>query len=97
MVGTSTGGLIAIMLGTLEMTVDECIKNYLDLAPKIFPKEGFISRSKPGKLVRGALGSARFPAEVLEAEVKRLVHEYTSNGENAVFDELPPSKDRSRV
>ncbi|KAH0593772.1 hypothetical protein MHUMG1_08523 [Metarhizium humberi] len=34
--GTSTGGLIAVMLGRLEMTVDEAIDAYKDLSPKIF-------------------------------------------------------------
>jgi len=34
--GTSTGGLIAIMLGRLEMDVDECIAAYSDLAAAVF-------------------------------------------------------------
>jgi patatin-like phospholipase/acyl hydrolase len=34
--GTSTGGLIAIMLGRLRMNVDECIGAYTDLSSKIF-------------------------------------------------------------
>jgi hypothetical protein len=36
--GTSTGGLIAIMLGRLHMTVDECITEYKKLSPDIFTK-----------------------------------------------------------
>ncbi|EWG38305.1 hypothetical protein FVEG_01563 [Fusarium verticillioides 7600] len=35
--GTSTGGLIAIMLGRLEMSVDECIKEYNALMGDVFP------------------------------------------------------------
>ncbi|GIC94699.1 uncharacterized protein Aud_002028 [Aspergillus udagawae] len=34
--GTSTGGLIAIMLGRLEMDVDECISAYIELIRVIF-------------------------------------------------------------
>ncbi|RDW92542.1 hypothetical protein BP5796_01936 [Coleophoma crateriformis] len=34
--GTSTGGLIAIMLGRLEMDVDQCITAYSDLAAVVF-------------------------------------------------------------
>ncbi|GIJ92687.1 hypothetical protein Asppvi_001965 [Aspergillus pseudoviridinutans] len=34
--GTSTGGLIAIMLGRLEMDVDECISAYIELIKVIF-------------------------------------------------------------
>ncbi|GFF61701.1 protein kinase subdomain-containing protein [Aspergillus udagawae] len=34
--GTSTGGLIAIMLGRLEMDVDKCIDAYSELAAAVF-------------------------------------------------------------
>ena len=36
--GTSTGGLIAIMLGRLKMSVDDCIDEYKKLSPRIFTK-----------------------------------------------------------
>ena len=36
--GTSTGGLIAIMLGRLQMTVTECMDEYKSLSTKIFTK-----------------------------------------------------------
>ncbi|SPO02516.1 uncharacterized protein DNG_05189 [Cephalotrichum gorgonifer] len=36
--GTSTGGLIAIMLGRLEMDVDECIAVYNELSSGVFAK-----------------------------------------------------------
>ncbi|KAK4919928.1 hypothetical protein LTR49_012526 [Elasticomyces elasticus] len=41
--GTSTGGLIAIMLGRLEMDVDECIQAYTNMMKGIF------ERSEPAK------------------------------------------------
>ncbi|KAJ5781809.1 uncharacterized protein N7518_010292 [Penicillium psychrosexuale] len=41
--GTSTGGLIANMLGRLGMDVDECIMAYIKLTKIIFDKP-----SKPG-------------------------------------------------
>ncbi|CAI4214250.1 unnamed protein product [Parascedosporium putredinis] len=34
--GTSTGGIIAIMLGRLRMTVNECIRAYRDMAERAF-------------------------------------------------------------
>lgn len=37
--GTSTGGLIAIMLGRLQMTVDECIDAYATLSDRVFEKK----------------------------------------------------------
>ncbi|EFX06438.1 lipid acyl hydrolase [Grosmannia clavigera kw1407] len=36
MIGTSTGGLIAVMLGRLRMGVDDCIKGYWQLSNVIF-------------------------------------------------------------
>jgi Patatin-like phospholipase len=37
--GTSTGGLIAIMLGRLRMTVDDCIDACTLLSDKVFKKK----------------------------------------------------------
>ncbi|EXL47748.1 hypothetical protein FOCG_11897 [Fusarium oxysporum f. sp. radicis-lycopersici 26381] len=37
--GTSTGGLIAIMLGRLQMTVNKYITTYLSLSNKVFKKK----------------------------------------------------------
>ncbi|KAF2018299.1 FabD/lysophospholipase-like protein [Aaosphaeria arxii CBS 175.79] len=50
--GTSTGGLIAIMLGRLEMSVDECIAAYIELSKEIFPKEAIGQTSLWSKLQR---------------------------------------------
>jgi patatin-like phospholipase/acyl hydrolase len=36
--GTSTGGLIAILLGRLGLSVEECIQEYESLAIKVFGK-----------------------------------------------------------
>ncbi|KAM7213422.1 Acyl transferase/acyl hydrolase/lysophospholipase [Rhypophila decipiens] len=36
--GTSTGGLIAIMLGRLEMDVDSCLETYREFIPQVFSK-----------------------------------------------------------
>ena len=36
--GTSTGGLVAIMLGRFRMTVDDVIKEYEELAAKVFER-----------------------------------------------------------
>jgi patatin-like phospholipase/acyl hydrolase len=71
--GTSTGGLIAIMLGTLRMSVDDYIKSYLNFTPKIFPKEGFVSGNPFSKFFKAVSGKARFDATALEEEVKKLV------------------------
>ena len=45
--GTSTGGLIAIMLGKLHMSVADCIQEYNTMAKQLFgkiSKRGWVSR-----------------------------------------------------
>ncbi|KAL3422240.1 kinesin light chain [Phlyctema vagabunda] len=71
--GTSTGGLIAVMLGTLRMDVDSCIKEYLAMAPNIFPIETLISGNKFSKFLKGAKGKARFDSKPMEQAIKNLV------------------------
>ncbi|KAG9647576.1 phospholipase, patatin family protein, partial [Aureobasidium melanogenum] len=57
--GTSTGGLIAIMLGRLEMSVDKCIEAYIDLMKTVFgQKSSRIPFNWKGK-VRAQFDSAR--------------------------------------
>lgn len=38
-VGTSTGGLIAVMLGRLGMTVEECLECYRTVGQNVFGEE----------------------------------------------------------
>jgi predicted acylesterase/phospholipase RssA len=64
--GTSTGGLIAIMLGRLRMTVDECIVAYTSLSNKVFEKKRH--RSKINGQLQG-----RFDAAALEQAVKQIL------------------------
>ncbi|KAJ5970810.1 FabD/lysophospholipase-like protein [Penicillium vulpinum] len=68
--GTSTGGLIAIMLGRLEMDVDECIAAYIKLMKMIFDKP-----SKPGLL--GIFGKIKpvFDAKKLEDAINEVIND----------------------
>ncbi|RKK08777.1 hypothetical protein BFJ65_g16440 [Fusarium oxysporum f. sp. cepae] len=66
--GTSTGGLIAIMLGRLRMTVDECIVAYTSLSNMVFKKKRH--RSKINGQLQG-----RFDATALEQAVKKILVE----------------------
>ncbi|CAE6461074.1 unnamed protein product [Rhizoctonia solani] len=61
--GTGTGGLIAIMLGKLRMTVDEAIEQYLNLSKRIFAKKKWIWKE------------GRYSARNLELAVKNIVGE----------------------
>ena len=95
--GTSTGGLIAIMLGSLRMNVDECIDAYLALAPKIFPKKGFLSDNKLSRLFKAVRGTVRFDATTLEEEVKMLVTRHLKQDPDIVFDKIQSHGKSCRV
>ncbi|TFK24383.1 phospholipase [Coprinopsis marcescibilis] len=81
MAGTSTGGLIAIMLGRLRMTIDQCIAAYTDLAKKIF------SAGVLEKVDNAADTGARYSGEVLAAAIKSVVGQYTQNPDAPMRDD----------
>ena len=69
--GTSTGGLMAIMLGRLRMSVQEAIDAYLDLSKRVFaPKHRH-------NLVAGLLNVAntrgKCDSAALEAAIKEVI------------------------
>ncbi|SPJ72134.1 uncharacterized protein FTOL_01862 [Fusarium torulosum] len=66
--GTSTGGLIAIILGRLRLSIPECKKAYLDLSEKAFTPKNFISRK-----IRVATIRSKFKTEPLEDTIKSLI------------------------
>ena len=66
--GTSTGGLIAVMLGRLRMTVDECITAYTSLSGRVFEKKSHRANIK-GKL------QGRFNAAELERAIKQIIQD----------------------
>ncbi|RYO58845.1 hypothetical protein AA0116_g7222 [Alternaria tenuissima] len=79
--GTSTGGIIAIMLGRLGMTVQQCLEAYKQMAEKAFtPKTNRIARgfSLP------APPRGEFSATSLADAIKDIVKKYTGDAE-AVF------------
>lgn len=64
--GTSAGGLIAVMLGRLEMTVDACINAYSELSSKVLEKKAHRVN------IKGQL-QGRFGAAELEKAIKKIV------------------------
>jgi hypothetical protein len=82
--GTSTGGLIAIMLGKLGMTVEQCIKAYYSLSATIFGKKHLRAR------VTGGLAPAKYSGSRMRDCVRNLIHEHRSN------EDLPMSADENR-
>jgi predicted acylesterase/phospholipase RssA len=88
--GTSTGGLIAIMLGRLRMvrfrikatnnkSIEECITTYIELANKVFNIDNVIA----GTIPTGD-DCCRFDASILETVIKNLVKEKLGD-ENATM------------
>lgn len=67
--GTSTGGLIALMLGKMGMTVDECVKQYEELSKVIFGKKHF-----RGRITHG-LAPARYSGKRMQNCIKKLLRE----------------------
>ncbi|KAF1993615.1 phospholipase [Amniculicola lignicola CBS 123094] len=76
--GTSTGGLIAIMLGRLEMSVDQCIKAYIEMMDSIFdPKD---KKKLPFKMRDGKV-QPRYKTAHMEQAIKQVISNagYTSD------------------
>lgn len=63
--------LIAIMLGRLEMDVDECIVAYSDLAAAVFSKK----LSRVPVTINGKI-KPRFDSAKLEEAINRVVAQY---------------------
>ena len=76
--GTSTGGLIAIMLGRLEMNIDECIDAYVALFDQVFQK-------KWHRVTINGHVQGRFDTEELERSIREIVKQKDKAGENALL------------
>lgn len=83
--GTSTGGIIAIMLGRLRMTVGECIEAYTALSDKVFEKKG--RRFKINGKLQG-----RFNATELEDAVKQILRSHGLSEDALLKDVDAPCK-----
>ncbi|KAH9861686.1 hypothetical protein J1614_011439 [Plenodomus biglobosus] len=79
--GTSTGGIIAIMLGRLEMDVEEYIVIYQALISKIFKGK----ESRTG-LSFGLKIKPKFSSAVLEAEMKNTISNRQGFSEDDLLD-----------
>ncbi|MCJ1434912.1 hypothetical protein MMC27_004282 [Xylographa pallens] len=75
MYGTSTGGLVAIMLGRLELDIDTCIERYIRLSRRIFPKKSSSWLNTTVKWVAAYQGKEWFDSTEYENCVKEVVEE----------------------
>jgi hypothetical protein len=74
--------LIAIMLGRLEMDIDECIKAYIEMSDRIFQKK---------RLLLGWNGDiqGRFDTAELESSIKRMIFEKKGNIDEKMRPDTP--------
>ena len=72
--------LIAIMLGRLQMDVDDCIEAYIHLADRVFKKTG-----PPLNLCCRV--QSRFNTKTLEQEIKSIVRRQTGSENSVLKDE----------
>lgn len=80
---TDSFSLIAIMLGRLEMTVDECINAYIILSEYVFqkPRQPFDWRLKV---------KPRYISKNLEEAIKHIVYHHTGNSEARMMEKTNP-------
>ncbi|KAF5268040.1 hypothetical protein FOXYS1_1072 [Fusarium oxysporum] len=82
--GTSTGGLIAIMLGRLRMDVDTCIEKYGELSSRVFqPKRAGVNFL--GKLKDFAKAEGKYRSARLEQEIKNMVEEVEGDAQSRLL------------
>ena len=70
-IGTSTGGLIAVMLGRLHMTIDECIAKYEQVGVEVFGKKP--PGGNFGKMLKGLRSSPFYDIGILQEEVRKIL------------------------
>ncbi|EGU85090.1 hypothetical protein FOXB_04404 [Fusarium oxysporum f. sp. conglutinans Fo5176] len=85
--GTSTGGLIAIMLGRLQMDVDECISAYNNLIKVVFSKEARVHQSKFNLLGQT---QARFDSGGLKDAIEKTLRDRGLSPTDDMVDSLEP-------
>lgn len=74
--GTSTGGLLAIMLGRLEMDTKDCIRTYRSLAQTIFGRSPWLDLLQPLPSITSALFNIPwYSGEKLQQCIRQTVHD----------------------
>ena len=70
--GTSTGGIIAVMLARLHMSVDKCIEVYERLGKEVF---GRMVGGNFGRFLRGMASSPFYDIETLQEQIRKVMEE----------------------
>ncbi|RPA85840.1 hypothetical protein BJ508DRAFT_168366 [Ascobolus immersus RN42] len=85
--GTSTGGLIAVMLGHLQMDVDECITAYVEMSKAIFSKKNRSSWNLIGKAIGKVKADGKFNTAEFEKVIKSVIARSRFQNADASFQE----------
>ena len=86
--GTSTGGLLAIMLGRLRMSLDDCEAAYLNLSREIFTPTRSTA-NVPGKVFDFLQANGKFDSRPLERSIATILR-----GQGKSEDELLKETDQ---
>jgi patatin-like phospholipase/acyl hydrolase len=89
-VGTSTGGIIAVMLGRLGMTVDDCLEEFKATGKAVFDKT--VSSTTIGKIFKGASGSAFYDIKALQKRIKHILQERKLDSDTPFLEDDPSCK-----
>ncbi|KIK65149.1 hypothetical protein GYMLUDRAFT_258629 [Collybiopsis luxurians FD-317 M1] len=88
MVGTSTGGLIALMLGRLRMSIEECERAYDTISQEIFGKKRFPIDPQDAAFL---FGSYMYDAKPLEDATQKLVQQQLGDPNAPLFESDNPT------
>ncbi|KAM0323171.1 hypothetical protein ACHAQA_009021 [Verticillium albo-atrum] len=89
-VGTSTGGLIAIMLGRLHMSIDECLRQYEKTSATVFGNP--VAQTKLGKIFKKVSSGAFYDVATLEEAIRDLLQQQGRSPDEMFWEESPQCK-----
>ncbi|KAK3065700.1 hypothetical protein LTR53_018125, partial [Teratosphaeriaceae sp. CCFEE 6253] len=95
--GTSTGGLIALMLFRLQMDTDQCLLAYRTLASQIFAAPAILGLPLPGLLGKAALAAnawfqgSQFSGKPLEDAITQVVDQYSNEDPQFKYNLVSPN------
>ena len=91
MAGTSTGGLISIMLGRLSMSVDECLEAFEILSDRVFGNPRWFHFQNLG------FGRSKYNPKILEEVIKEIIKQRdVKNGQSSTKLQQP-NEDMGRM
>lgn len=83
--GTSTGGLLAIMLGRLRMSIDDCESAYLNMSRTIFTRSR-AAANYVGRAYDFLQAGAKFEAQPLEDSIKNAIRDARLGDEELLWE-----------